>query len=76
MSSQDQFQYSHTLGLYALRGRGFNNPVDLAEGRDGVLYVLNRAGPEVGELRMENKRVTMCTANEEYHWRLQHRWRW
>ena len=65
MSSQNVFRYSHTLGMYALRGRGFNNPVDLAEGRDGVLYVLNRAGPEV-ELRMENKRVTMCTANEEY----------
>ena len=65
MGSQDQFRYSHTLGFYGLRGRGFNNPVDLAVGRNGVLYVLDRAGPELG-VRMTYKRVTMCTVSEEY----------
>ena len=58
-------RYSHTIGIYALQGRGFNNPVDMAFGENGVLYVLNRAGPEVAQ-RMPYKRVTMCTVDEDY----------
>ena len=63
--TQDLYRYSHTIGFYAQNGRGFNNPVDVAQGRDGVLYVLNRAGSDV-EVRMLYKRVTMCTLDEEY----------
>jgi DNA-binding beta-propeller fold protein YncE len=63
--TQDLYRYSHTIGFYAQNGRGFNNPVDVALGRDGVLYVLNRAGSDV-ELRMLYKRVTMCTIDEDY----------
>jgi DNA-binding beta-propeller fold protein YncE len=63
--TQNLYHYSHTVGFYAQNGRGFNNPVDVAFGRDGVLYVLNRAGSDV-ELRMPYKRVTMCTLDEEY----------
>ena len=58
-------RYSHTIGLYSLQGRGFNNPVDMAFGKGGAIYVLNRAGPEVAS-RMAYKRVTICTADEEY----------
>ena len=66
MVATDQiYSYSHTIGLYSLQGRGFNNPVDMAFGKDGVMYVLNRAGPEVSS-RLPNKRVTMCTVDEEY----------
>ena len=65
MIAQDLLQYSHTVGIYALKGRGFNNPVDLAFGNNGVIYVLNRAGPEVA-VRMPYKRVTMCTVDEHY----------
>lgn len=65
MSTQDVYCYSHTIGFYAQTGRGFNNPVDVALGRDGVLYVLNRAGSDV-ELRMPYKRVTVCTVAEDY----------
>ena len=43
MCAQNLYRYSHTIGFYAQLGRGFNNPVDVAVGRDGVLYVLNRA---------------------------------
>jgi DNA-binding beta-propeller fold protein YncE len=64
-STQDLYRYSQTLGFYAQIGRGFNNPVDVALGRAGVLYVLNRAGADV-ELRMPYKRVTMCTLAEDY----------
>jgi DNA-binding beta-propeller fold protein YncE len=53
------------VGFYAQNGRGFNNPVDVALGRDGVFYVLNRAGSDV-EVRMPYKRVTMCTLDEDY----------
>ena len=63
--TQELYRYSHTVGFYAQNGRGFNNPVDVALGRDGVLYVLNRAGSDV-ELRMPYKRVTMCTLDEDY----------
>lgn len=65
MGAQDRYRYSHTIGFYAQFGKGFNNPVDLAVGRNGVLYVLNRAGTET-EVRMGYKRVTVCTVTEEY----------
>ena len=54
-----------TIGFYGLSGRGFNNPVDMAMDSRGVLYVLNRAGPEV-ESRMNYKRVTVCNLDEDY----------
>jgi DNA-binding beta-propeller fold protein YncE len=63
--SKDLYRYSQTVGFYAQVGRGFNNPVDVALGRDGMLYVLNRAGSDI-ELRMPYKRVTMCTLAEDY----------
>ena len=59
------FPYSHTVGFLANQGRGFNNPIDVAIAPAGQLYVLNRAGPEVG-IRLPYKRVTICTADEEY----------
>jgi DNA-binding beta-propeller fold protein YncE len=66
MCALNLYRYSHTIGCYAQLGRGFNNPVDVAVGRDGVLYVLNRAGAET-DVRMSYKRVSICTVTEEYH---------
>ena len=65
ISTEFTFEYSHTIGFMANQGRGFNNPIDLAIAPSGELYVLNRAGPEVG-IRLPYKRVTICTAAEEY----------
>jgi DNA-binding beta-propeller fold protein YncE len=65
MTTTASLQYSHTLGFMANQGRGFNNPVDLAVNSRGVIYVLNRAGPEVG-VRIAYKRITRCTPDEEY----------
>ncbi len=59
------YEYSHTVGFHAQIGRRFNNPIDVAIGRDGVMYVVNRVGPEV-EVRIGYKRVTMCTVGQEY----------
>ena len=60
-----EFPYSHTVGFMANQGRGFNNPIDVALAPSGALYVLNRAGPEVG-IRLPYKRVTICTVDEQY----------
>ena len=65
MTTTTTFTYSHTVGFLANQGRGFNNPVDVALDSKGVLYVLNRAGPEVG-IRLPYKRVTVCTVDEDY----------
>jgi len=65
MNTQLLPQYSHTVGFLANTGRGFNNPVDVALDSQGILYVLNRAGPEV-PIRMPYKRVSICTVDEEY----------
>ena len=59
------FRYSHTVGFYALNGRGFNNPVDVAVGPGGKMFVANRAGADV-PVRMFYKRITVCTVDEEY----------
>ena len=65
MTATTTFTYSHTVGFLANQGRGFNNPVDVALDSQGILYVLNRAGPETA-LRMPYKRVVMCTVDEDY----------
>lgn len=65
MTATHFLEYSHTLGFMANQGRGFNNPVDLAVNSAGIVYVLNRAGPEVG-VRIAYKRITRCTADEQY----------
>ena len=65
MGKEPFLQYSHSMGFYAQVGRGFNNPVDVAIGGNGVMYVLNRAGADVA-VRMPYKRVTMCTADEDF----------
>ena len=59
------YRYSHVIGFLSVSGRGFNNPVDLAVGNDGTLFVLNRAGSDVAE-RMVSKRITICTVEEDY----------
>ena len=73
MSAANSPVYDHTIGFQSNQGRGFNNPVDLAVGpplgstsnSEVKLYVLNRGGPET-PIRLPYKRVTICTAGEEY----------
>ena len=65
MIVQEALRCVQTIGFYGLSGRGFNNPVDMAIDSRGVIYVLNRAGPEV-ESRMNYKRITVCNLDEDY----------
>ena len=65
MTTTTAFRYSHTIGFLATRDRGFINPVDMAKDSSGLLYVINRGGPEVG-INIPYKRVTISTVDEEY----------
>ncbi len=65
MTTTAVIRYSHTVGSLSNQGRGFQNPVDVALDSQGVMYVLNRAGPEQ-PLRMPYKRISMCTVDEEF----------
>src|ERR671926_1254376 len=58
------FRYSHTVGMLALTGKGFSNPIDLALGSNGLVYVLNRSNSF--QAPMGAVRVTICTLDEEY----------
>ena len=65
MITTTSFRYSHTIGFYAGRFKGFNNPVDVALDSAGTLYVVNRSGPEMS-VRLQDKRITICTVDEEF----------
>ena len=56
------FQYSHTIGRGEFSGPGFRNPVALARGAEGMMYVVNRSY----EYRPDGKRITICTVDEDY----------
>jgi len=57
-------KYSHTIGLLALTGKGFSNPMDVAVGQNGMVYVINRSNSF--QAPMGAVRVTICTLDEEY----------
>ena len=62
-SSIAEYRYIKTIGNAAAPGQtGFRNPVDVALGKEGVLYVLSHAA----ENTPSGKRVAKCTFEEEY----------
>ena len=65
MTGTAAIRYSHTVGSLSNQGRGLQNPVDVALDSRGVMYVLNRAGPEL-PIRLPYKRISMCTVDEEF----------
>jgi DNA-binding beta-propeller fold protein YncE len=58
------FKYSHTIGLLALTGRGFSNPMNAAVTDEGILYVVNRSNSF--QAPMGAARVTVCNVEGEY----------
>ena len=58
------YTYSHTIGLLSLTAKGFSNPVDMALGEGGVMYVVNRSNSY--QALMGAVRVTICNIDAEY----------
>lgn len=58
----DLLEYSHTMGMTVMEGRGFYYPVDTAVGRNDRLYVISRSKEETAR----GIRVTMCDADSGY----------
>ena len=56
-------QYSHTIGLSTMQGRGYYYPADTAVGRDGRLYTVSRSLE--GDPR--GVRVTIADLDADYH---------
>jgi len=57
-------KYSHTIGLLALTGRGFSNPMNAAVNDAGVLYVVNRSNSF--QALQGAVRITVCNVAGEY----------
>ena len=56
------FHYTHTIGRREYYGAGFRYPMDLAIGRDNIIFVLSRSRQD----RPEGVRITVCTIGEDY----------
>jgi len=61
-SRPDFLEYCLTVGLTLMEGRGFYVPCDTAIGKDGRLYVVNRAQQSV----TRGVRVTICNVEGEF----------
>jgi len=57
-------KYSHTIGLLALTGRGFSNPMNAAATDAGLLYVVNRSNSF--QALQGAVRITVCNVAGEY----------
>ena len=57
-------KYSHTIGLLALTGRGFSNPMNAAVTRDGTIYVANRSNST--QALQGAVRITVCNVQGDY----------
>lgn len=57
-------KYVRTIGLLALTGRGFSNPINAAVNRDGLIYVVNRSNST--QAPMGAARITICNIDGEY----------
>ena len=55
-------EYSHTMGMTVMEGKGFYYPVDTAVGKDDRLYVISRSKEETAR----GIRVTICDAESGY----------
>ena len=55
-------EYDRTIGLTAMEGRGFSNPVDLAISSGRRIYVLSRTNPT----QTEGIRVGICNLESDY----------
>ncbi len=57
-----KLKYSDTLGIFAMVGRGFGNPIDSAISKDGHIYVVSRSAPFLPD----GVRIAICTIDHDY----------
>ena len=60
------WNFSHAIGRNAAAGNGFTQPVDVAAGPEGVLYVISRGNDGAGGVVAENKRIGKLTIDEQF----------
>ncbi len=60
------WNFSHAIGRNAAAGNGFTQPVDVAAGPEGVLYVLSRGNDGIGGVTAPNKRIGKLTIDQEF----------
>ena len=60
------WNFSHAIGRNAAAGNGFTQPVAVAAGSDGTLYVLSRGSEGAGGVQAENKRIGKITIDEQF----------
>ena len=60
------WNFSHAIGRNAAAGNGFTQPVDVAAGPSGELYVLSRGQEGTGGVTAPNKRIGKLTIDEEF----------
>lgn len=60
------WNFSHAIGRNAAAGNGFTQPVDVAAGPEGELYVLSRGNDGAGGVVAENKRIGKLTMDERF----------
>ncbi|MFL2763904.1 MAG: NHL repeat-containing protein [Dehalococcoidia bacterium] len=59
---KSKLNYFNTIGLVAMEGRGFSNPVDIAIDSTQRIYVLSRTNPD----QTEGIRIGICNMDSEY----------
>ena len=60
-------KYSLTLGILAMRGRGFEYPTDLVPAKNGKIYVANRSRAPALTSGQGGIRVTVLDLNSEFY---------
>ena len=60
------YKYSQTMGYNNAVGRGFRCPTDVAIGRTGIIYVVNRAFEGLSDLNLEGCKVAMVNLDQDY----------
>ena len=60
------WNFSHAIGRNAAAGNGFTQPVSVAAGPGGVLYVLSRGQEGIGGVTADNKRIGKLTIDQEF----------
>ncbi len=60
------WNFSHAIGRNAAAGNGFTQPVDVAAGPEGILYVLSRGNDGIGGVTAQNKRIGKLTIDQEF----------